>query len=246
MTRVLLAGLTGTGAIGALAALPTSAAACNFLGAPPASLTSSDPNPHVGETVTFTATASNYEGGFSWLYGDESAGTAPVPGPAITSHTYTRSGLFIAKVHVQNCAGESNATVDETVTGINPKLLIIALHISPYRFRVTGRGTTVSYKLSDAARTTFVVQQALTGVRDGGGRCVPVTSLNRNRPHCTRYVRRGSFTLAGKSGDDRFRFMGRVNGKRLSPGFYRLAATARTSSGLTSDTVDSGRFQIVP
>jgi streptogramin lyase len=95
------------------------------------------------------------------------------------------------------------------------------LRLSPTRFRAAShggsigalrqrrgrsRGTVVSFRLDRATRVRF-------GVR----RC-----LNRR---CTRSRAAGGFTRTSKTGTSRFRFTGRIAGKRLAAGRYRLVAT---------------------
>ena len=49
---------------------------------------------------------------------------------------------------------------------------------------------------------------------------------------CTRYVRvRGSFTHDGQAGLNRFKFTGRLRGRTLRPGRYRLVAAASNAAG---------------
>jgi hypothetical protein len=87
-------------------------------------------------------------------------------------------------------------------------------------------GTTVRYTLNIGASVRFTVVRLLPGRRAKGGRCVKPTRLNRNARKCTRRVRvRGSFTRTGSAGPNRFRFMGRIGGRKLTPGDYRLVAT---------------------
>ena len=86
------------------------------------------------------------------------------------------------------------------------------LRIEPARFRSAARGRSivrrggakVTYRLSGAAAVTFRVE------RRKGGRWVRV---------------RGSFKQAGRAGANSLRFSGRVGGKRLRAGRYRLVAT---------------------
>lgn len=129
---------------------------------------------------------------------------------------------------------------------------ITPLRLSPATFGAARRGgsvalavrTTVSYRLSAAARTTFTVERAHPGIRSGT-RCVARTPRNRRGRACTRYVRlRGSFGHAGRARANRLRFAGRLSGLRLAPGAYRLAATARTSAGTTGAAVRSAPFHV--
>lgn len=91
----------------------------------------------------------------------------------------------------------------------------------------TKPGTIVSYKLSTAATVRFTVQRLRKG-RRSGRRCVKATAKNRRAKSCTRVIAvRGSFSRRRTAGADRFRFTGRMAGKRLAVGRYRLTVTPR-------------------
>lgn len=95
---------------------------------------------------------------------------------------------------------------------------------APARRRVR-TGARVSYTLNVAASVRFTVERLVPG-RLVGRRCVPERKRNHNHRRCTSYIRvRGSFTMPGKAGRERFQFTGRLNGRRLAPGRYRLIAT---------------------
>ena len=99
------------------------------------------------------------------------------------------------------------------------------------RKKRTPVGTKVSFTLSSAATTTFTVQRAVTG-RRVNRKCVAQKRSNRTKPRCTRYVTvRGSFTRAGRAGANSFRFTGRLRGRKLSLGSYRLTAVAANANG---------------
>jgi hypothetical protein len=108
-------------------------------------------------------------------------------------------------------------------------------------------GTTVSYTLNTAATVTFTVQRRTTGRKVKKGkktRCVARTRKNRKKKRCTRYVKvKGSFTQAGKAGKNRFKFSGRLRGRKLKPGRYKLVATPGT--GATKGKARSKAFRIV-
>jgi hypothetical protein len=103
-------------------------------------------------------------------------------------------------------------------------------------------GARVSYALSQADTVRFTIQQRQWGRRLGKGkrsRCRQPTRRNRHKPRCRRLVAlRGSFTVAGKGGANRFHFTGRLGGRRLSPGRYTLVATpsANGKTGLAVTT----------
>jgi hypothetical protein len=87
-------------------------------------------------------------------------------------------------------------------------------------------GTTVTYALNELASVRFTVVQFQPGRKGRGGRCVKPTKGNRRARKCTRLVTlRGSFTRTGRAGTNRFRFTGRVAGRKLKPGRYWLIAT---------------------
>jgi hypothetical protein len=88
-------------------------------------------------------------------------------------------------------------------------------------------GATIRYRLTAAARVRFTVERRVSG-RRVRGRCVEPRRSNRRRPRCARFVTvRGSFAHDGAAGANSLRFSGRVSGRRLAPGRYRLVATPR-------------------
>jgi hypothetical protein len=105
-------------------------------------------------------------------------------------------------------------------------------------------GTKVTFTLNQAASTRFTVKQARPGRRASRGRCVAPTRRNRTARRCTRFVTlRGGFTRTGNVGTNTFRFMGRIAGKRLKPGRYKLVATP-TANGQAGRPV-SAAFRII-
>jgi DNA-binding beta-propeller fold protein YncE len=130
--------------------------------------------------------------------------------------------------------------------------LLSALSLSPSRFRAAARGpsiaarigSTVSYRLSEPAAVRFRVERALPG-RRVGGRCVKPTRSNRRAQRCTRYrTLRGGFTHRGKAGRNKFKFSGRLRGRKLRPARYRLRAVATDPAGNRSRPQRS-RFRIL-
>lgn len=100
----------------------------------------------------------------------------------------------------------------------------------------TRTGATVSYSLSEASTTTFTVDLELPGAKRGH-RCVKASRQNRHSQRCTRYVRlTGRFMHADAAGTAHLHFTGRINGRALKPGNYRLDATARNLQGTIGQT----------
>jgi hypothetical protein len=86
---------------------------------------------------------------------------------------------------------------------------ITKLQITPSAF-VAGDGATIGYRGTTAATTTFTVER-----RKSNGR----------------YSKVGSFKHEDTKGANSFHFSGRVGGKKLSPGRYRLRAVPRNAAG---------------
>jgi hypothetical protein len=131
-------------------------------------------------------------------------------------------------------------------------LSVSSLKLSPRTFRAAPKGasitkkkktgTTVSYRISLAATTKFTVESPQPG-RKSGKKCVKPKRGKKGK-RCTRYVvLKGSFKHAGKAGTNKFRFSGRVGGKKLRPGSYRLVAVA--SAGATKSKLKRANFKII-
>jgi Tol biopolymer transport system component len=89
-------------------------------------------------------------------------------------------------------------------------------------------GTTISFRLSEAARTTLTFQRRK---RKGGK---------------TKFIGAGKLSFAGKAGKNRVRFQGVLRkSKKLAPGTYRVVARARDAAGNRSKR-NGPVFTIVP
>jgi CSLREA domain-containing protein len=107
-----------------------------------------------------------------------------------------------------------------------------------------GRGAVVSYKDSEAASSTFVVEQAHRGFRSGHGCAArPPRHHTGHVRRCTRYTTRGSFTHRDRAGANSFHFSGRVGGHAIGAGTYRLLGIPRTG-GQTGRSASAG-FHVV-
>ena len=122
------------------------------------------------------------------------------------------------------------------------KPLLSRFGISPSAFTAAGRGPAfvavvggrVSYRLSEGATTTFTVQRARRGRRKGKSCRIGRKTGKR----CTRYRKvKGSFKHSGAAGLNSFRFRGRVRGRKLRKGRYRLAAAPADASKNKGKTV---------
>ena len=138
----------------------------------------------------------------------------------------------------QNTAGSRPGSMPDLAPSIHH------LTVSPSVFRIarghTRRrvrtGATVSYTDTEAAMSTFTVLARRAGVRRHG-RCVarPRHRRKSRAARCSYYRRVGGFTHNDVAARNRFHF-GRLHGRRLTAGRYRLEATPR-SNGLVGHTV---------
>jgi Ca2+-binding RTX toxin-like protein len=145
------------------------------------------------------------------------------------------------------CGDGSDSVVADALDGVGPDCELVSrkpsltrLAITPKRFRpargggsigTVRRGAIVTFTLSEDATVVFKVDKLVRG-RRVGGRCVAETRANRSRPACTRVVHlRGSFSRASTTGKNTFQFTGRLRGKALKPGSYKLVAAPRLPNG---------------
>jgi hypothetical protein len=125
--------------------------------------------------------------------------------------------------------GGGTPTVDELAPAL------AKLKLSATRFRL-GKATTISFRLSEAAKVALTFERKLTG-RRSHGRCVK--PRKGARANCTRYVRvSGGLSAQAKAGTNKIAFRGRLSRKRrLAPGSYRLTLLARDAAGNWSSPI---------
>jgi hypothetical protein len=200
------------------------------------------------EAVAFDASAScdPDTGGaltYTWAFDDGASATG-----ASVQHAFNRRGAHSGTVTVRSASGRT-ATAAATVMvrddtrpaasglAINPSTLVVADFGASI---AATRGAKVRYRLSEPATVRFTVQRAGPG-RKVKGRCVKPRRSNLGRRSCTRYTTlRGSFTHAGRAGPNSFRFTGRLRGRKLKPGRYRLVAVPTDLSGNRGKAIRRG------
>ena len=145
--------------------------------------------------------------------------------------------------------GATTAPADTTAPRVR------ALTLSRRTFRAAPRGpssgakrkpigTKVTFRLSEASLVKFTVDRQTKG-RKVGRRCKAMTKANRKKRACTRWTKvKGSFTVPGKTGSTSSRFRGRIGGRKLKPGRYRLTSQATDKPGNKS-ALKSKSFKIV-
>jgi CSLREA domain-containing protein len=122
----------------------------------------------------------------------------------------------------------------------------LAASLKPARFAVnrrgaaeapvaarTRRGTTFRFRLSEAARVVFTIEQARPG-RRVKRRCVKPRRSNRRRPKCTRFTGARRFAVTAAAGGNVKKFSGRIGRRALKPGRYRATLVATDAAGNAS------------
>ena len=210
---------------------PTVAAAApptGVLGAPVAfSATGGDTAP--GDSVTFT-----------WSFDDGASATG-----AAVSHAFPTAGRHEATVTATDLDGftaQASASVTILVRvgaishfRIQPASILVA-RSGPSAVAARKRskpGGVVSYVDSQIGRTVFTVQRSAVGVLRGRACVAPPRrrQSGRRAKRCTRWVAIGSFSHLDVAGANRFRFTGRVGGKRLRRASYRFQAITHDAGG---------------
>ncbi len=107
-------------------------------------------------------------------------------------------------------------------------------------------GTTIRFRLSEAATVRLTFEKAARG-RRVGRRCRKPTRRNRTRRRCTRYVRvRTTLSVKGKAGANRLAFQGRLSRRRsLRIGRYRFSMVATDSAKNASKRTTKKRFRLL-
>lgn len=94
----------------------------------------------------------------------------------------------------------------------------------------TRAGTTIRFRLSEAARVTLAVDRLAAG-RRSGRRCVALRRALARAKRCVRTARAGALTRAAAAGASAVPFSGRIGRRALAPGRYRLTASAVDADG---------------
>jgi hypothetical protein len=195
----------------------------------------------VGEPASIGVIAGDVGGG---LANDPSATRQAIPTAVPGTFTETRTAT-------DKCGNTASASFTYTVTVDPLPAAVTGLAVRPKSFAAAATGAstarakvgaTISYTDSQPAKTTFTVQRPARGVRKGS-RCVK-PGKRKGGKRCTRYTSVGSFTHADASGKNSFGFTGRVKGRKLRPGSYRLSSVARGPNGKTGKSA-AASFKIV-
>ena len=201
----------------------------------------------------------------SWSFGDGQSGKG-----ATTSHAYRSAGEYAVVITGVDALGNTTTTSRKIIVDAapgptppgpvppeqpkprpTPKAPVLSgLQQSSARWRTHSVrrgpklpvGTTLRFKLDRGAQVRFAFSQIVAG-RRVNGRCGKTTKANRRKARCDRAQSAGTLSLAGKAGSNSFAFRGKIGGRTLKPGRYRVVVTA-IANGKTS-AAKSLRFTIV-
>jgi hypothetical protein len=142
----------------------------------------------------------------------------------------TGPGVFDVRLNAAVTGGQQRTTVARLTVRDRQAPVLSKLSIKPRRFRPATRkrprrGADVAFSLSEPATARILVERCSKRAGKRKRRCVRYTAM------------RGAFVQQGAAGSNGFRFKGRLRGKALKPGPYRLAVTATDPIGNVGTTV---------
>jgi DNA-binding beta-propeller fold protein YncE len=122
-------------------------------------------------------------------------------------------------------ASQHSSQPEISALALSPRVFVAAAHGAAIARRGAARGTTVSYNDSQPASTRFTVLVPRPGVKRGRI-CAKPPRGKSSRPGtpCIRYLAVGGFAHRDRAGRNEFRFSGRIGGRKLARGTYRLQA----------------------
>ncbi len=190
------------------------------------------------------------------------AGVTPLPVSATAtglapSTTYTATLIATSVQGTGSGSPVTFTTLSATATsagstptpGGETSPVVSALKLSPTRFhrgtlaatlakhahKRIPVGTTISFRLSQAAAVTLTFQRAQSG-RLSARRCLAPSPKHRHGRRCTRYTTvHDSVSIAAPAGANRVGFDGVLDDRaKLAPGSYRLVLSASDANGTTT------------
>jgi 6-phosphogluconolactonase (cycloisomerase 2 family) len=215
-----------------------------------------------GAAVKFDANASTNAAVYNWDFGD---GATLANGGPKPSHVYAKAGKYAVKLSLTDASGCGAAQIytgqsttcpggtatTKTLT-LDTLPVLDKLKVAPKKFLPKGtvpnakgkRGTSFRYKLNENASVSLKIERKLPG-RKVGGKCKKMTKANAGRKPCPLFKRLGSRPSKGKTGANKLEFNGKIKGKSLVPGAYRVTAIATDpADGRSAPRYAS--FQILP
>ncbi|MCW3066364.1 MAG: repeat protein [Solirubrobacterales bacterium] len=178
---------------------------------------------------------------FAWAFDDGGAATGATP-----QHVFATAGPHAATLTVTGPCGHADTTVASFAVGPKSpttapppppaadKTPPVISHLvgSPSRFKAVGaktaakRGTVLRFSLTEAATVKLAIVREVKGHKVGG-KC----RSRGHGPRCTITKTVTTLAAAGARGANAVAFTGRVRGRALPAGTYRVVATATDASG---------------
>jgi 6-phosphogluconolactonase (cycloisomerase 2 family) len=199
-----------------------------------------------GSTATFSGTGSNDPDGsvavYEWAFGDGKTATSTTPE---VKHTYVGDGSYEATLRVvddEGCSATRIYTGQATLCNSGPAALAAAtvvVNLPPVVSKQTVKkrsvkgklkGLTVGFRISETATAKVAVERKSAG-RRVNKRCVKPKRANRGKPKCDRYSSVLARAVKAKQAGPVSLKLGKKAVKRLKPGSYRVAITARDTTG---------------
>jgi hypothetical protein len=178
-------------------------------------------------------------------YGDQTQDACPTDA---TTHGQCPSGLPVTNGGntTTTSGGTTKDTTRPTIGGLSFSSTVFEAAKSGASIAKKVKvGTKVSLTVSEGSTVKFTVQRKTTG-RKVAKTCKAKTKSNAKKKACTRWVAvKGSFSVRAGVGKNTFTFRGRIGGKSLKPGHYRLTGTA-TDSAKNASLPRNKSFTIVP
>ena len=100
---------------------------------------------------------------------------------------------------------------------------------------VAEKGSLVTFRLDNAAKVTFTFRKVTSGRREGR-KCRPGKAKSKAKRCEIVKTIPGQMILIGISGDNEFRFSGRIDNAALKPGTYRLVGKAEGTAARSAFT----------
>jgi hypothetical protein len=185
--------------------------------------------------------------GAAWVFSSSSTPTTTTNTPPATSTpsqcpttttssshtTSTSSPTTTSTANTEPAPILANATESHKVWRESGRLAGtgVKAHSASRRTRRPPLGTTFSFSLNEQASVTFAFDLLLPG-RKVAHKCVARTRRNAKRGACKRTVVAGTFSYAGRPGQNNVPFRGHISGSRwLTAGNYTLTLAATNAEG---------------
>ncbi len=143
----------------------------------------------------------------------------------------------------QVCGNTTGGVPVLTDPGFGPRTFRVGPANTPIAARAK-RGSTLSFRLSEAATVRIAIERPAKG-RRSKGKCRKPSRRLRRAKRCTRWAKVRTLTRRNRpAGANRIKFTGRFRGKALKPGRYRASITA-TNAAKRKSKVRRASFRIV-